>query len=88
MLVGCATTSREQSTVKWAPIDCFHSSLVLVELGEGLLLTIETVHTDLPNHELVVIATTRKSVLVVGAPPESAHFLAMSIQLSHWLGRS
>lgn len=75
VLVSSASTCREQTSVQRGPIDSFDSGLMLVESCQRLLLT---VLAHLPDHELIIITSASESVVVMGTPSQTTHFLTMS----------
>jgi hypothetical protein len=54
VLIGGAAPSSQQTSVQWTPIDGLHSRTVLTELGQRVGFFVVT---DLPNHQLVIVAT-------------------------------
>ena len=65
VLVSCAASSRQKTSVQGAPINGFDSGLMLGKLGEWLI--VETM-ADVPNHQLVVVAAGGEHFFIVGAP--------------------
>ena len=84
VLVSRATPCCQETSVQRTPVDRFYSGLVLRKLAQRLLIV---ARHHVPDHELVVIATGCKHLMVVRTPSQPTDFLPVTAQMLHetWL---
>ena len=80
VLVSRATPCCQETSVQRTPVDRFYSGLVLRKLAQRLLIV---ARHHVPDHELVVIATGCKHLMVVRTPSQPTDFLPVTAQMLH-----